>query len=164
MKIRWTYFLLFFLLFAFSGYYRQKFFLAYNHLMYIKYYNQPTDAPLDNIAGMFNNTSYQTMYYLKYPLTILSVAVFFLLNFLAVKYTSNEKKLLKWLTYTYALLLSLAAVSMLYGYFIHQRLQDDEYTLSRWLLGIAQSPLIALIIIASGQLLQHQQTPEKEKL
>lgn len=124
--------------------------------MYIKYYHQPTDAPLDNIAGMFNNSSYQTMYYLKYPLTLLSVALFYGLNILAVKYAGSEKKLLKWVTYTYALLLSLAAVSMLYGYFIHLRLQDDEYTLSRWLLGIAQSPLIALIILASGQLFDQE--------
>lgn len=156
MKIRWPYFILFFLLFAVFGYFRQKFFLAYNHLMYIKYYKQPTDAPLDNIAGMFNNSSYQTMYYLKYPLTVLSVIFFFALNLLAVKYAGREKKLLKWVTYTYALLLSLAAVSMLYGYFFHQRLQDDEYTLSRWLLGIAQSPLVALIILASGQLFDHE--------
>lgn len=165
LKIRWPYFLVFFLLFAFLGYFRQKFFLAYNHLMYIKYFQRTTAAPLDNIANVFNNTSYKTMYYLKYPLTILSVALFYLLNYLAVKYASSEKKLLKWVTYTYGLLLSLAAASMLYGYFIHQRLQDDEYTLSRWLLGIAQSPLIALIMIASGQLLQNHkhQTSEKEQ-
>ncbi|MDP3146184.1 MAG: hypothetical protein Q8N66_12305 [Bacteroidota bacterium] len=41
---------------------------------------------------------------------------------------------------------------MIYGYFVNGRLQDDEYTVSRWLLGIAQSPIICLILIASEKL------------
>jgi hypothetical protein len=131
--------------------------------MYIKYYNQPTDAPLDNIAGAFTSTPYQTMYYLKYPFTILSIVGFYFLSFLSVKYIGYEKKLLKWLTYTYALLLSLAGISMLFGLIVHQRLQDDEYTLSRWLLGIAQSPLIALIILASGQLIHLKEKETQDK-
>ena len=47
---------------------------------------------------------------------------------------------------------ALAGLSMIYGYFINGRLQDDEYTVSRWLMGIAQSPIICLILIASEKL------------
>ena len=50
------------------------------------------------------------------------------------------------------LLLTLAAITMLYGYIVNNRLQDSEYTISRWLLGIAQSPIIFLILIASQKL------------
>jgi len=41
---------------------------------------------------------------------------------------------------------------MLYGYFINNRLQDSEYTLSRWLLGIAQSPIVFIILFAANKL------------
>jgi hypothetical protein len=41
---------------------------------------------------------------------------------------------------------------MVYGYFVHGVLDKDEYTLSRWLMGIAQSPIICLILTASEQL------------
>jgi hypothetical protein len=51
-------------------------------------------------------------------------------------------------------MLGLAALSMIYGYFVNGRLQDDEYTLSRWLMGIAQSPIICLILLASEKLYQ----------
>jgi hypothetical protein len=74
------------------------------------------------------------------------------MNYLAIKKLSTEKKLPAFLIYSYLVLLFLAAISMLYGYFVKQRLQDDEYTLSRWLFGIAQSPIICLILLASEKL------------
>ncbi|MBL7918146.1 MAG: hypothetical protein JNM96_07090 [Bacteroidia bacterium] len=50
---------------------------------------------------------------------------------------------------------------MLYGYFVNNRLQDDEYTLSRWLVGIAQSPLIIIILVASYKLIEtHDKSSE----
>ncbi|MBL7912865.1 MAG: hypothetical protein JNJ41_17510 [Bacteroidia bacterium] len=71
---------------------------------------------------------------------------------MALKHLTEKKILLKFLVYSYLILLSLAAIAMTYGYFINGHLQDDEYTLSRWLLGIAQSPIICLILIASEKL------------
>jgi hypothetical protein len=41
---------------------------------------------------------------------------------------------------------------MLYGYFVKQRLNHEEYTLSRWLMGVLQSPIICLILVASEKL------------
>ena len=80
------------------------------------------------------------------------VVIFFFANYLAIKNLSDQKILLKFLIYSYILLLTLAALAMIYGYFVNGRLQDDEYTVSRWLLGIAQSPIICLILIASEKL------------
>ncbi len=162
MRINWKYFVLFFFLFAYLGYFREKFFVAYNHLMYIKYYGTITKAPIDEFIYFFNDASYKTLYYLKYPFTLFSIFIFGGLSILSVKYILNEKKLLKWVVYSYLILLTLAGLSMLFGYIVNQRLQDDEYTLSRWLVGIAQSPIITIVILASHQLFIQQTKTEKE--
>jgi len=162
MKINWKYFLIFFFLFAILGYFREKFFVSLNHLLYIKYYGHGSEAPLDNFILLLNGFSYETLYYLKYPATILSILLFAALTLLCIRYVLNEKKLLKWVVYSYLILLTLAGLSMLFGYVVNQRLQDDEYTLSRWLVGIAQSPIITIIILASHQLLTQQIKPHKQ--
>jgi hypothetical protein len=119
--------------------------------MFRKYYNH-TDLPIPSVMLVFDSFSYKTLYFSKYVYTAVWVAVFFVANYIAIKKLSEQKILLKFLIYSYLILLSLAAIAMLYGYFINERLQDDEYTISRWLLGIAQSPIICLILIASEKL------------
>ena len=143
--------LFFLLVFGCIGYFREFFFVNLNNIMFQKYYNH-TDLPIPDIMKPFNSFSYKTLYYSKYIFSFLWIVLFFVSNYLAIKYLSDEKKLLKFLTYSYILLLTLAAIAMIYGYFVMGRLQDDEYTVSRWLLGIAQSPIICLILIASEKL------------
>src|SRR5262245_58006945 len=136
MKINWRYFVLFFLLFAILGYYREKFFVALNHLMFIKYYGHGNDAPLDPFIMFFDQFEYGTLYKFKYPFTILSILLFGVLSFYAVRFILGTKKLWRWVVYSYLILLTLAGLSMVFGYLVNGRLQDDEYTLSRWLVGI----------------------------
>lgn len=141
----------FLLLFGCLGYFREFFFVNLNNIMFRKYYNH-TDLPIPSIMLVFDSFSYKTLYFSKYIYTLVWIAIFFFANYMAIKTLSQQKILLRFLTYSYLILLSLAAIAMLYGYFINQRLQDDEYTISRWLLGIAQSPIICLILIASEKL------------
>lgn len=149
MKYKWLLFFLF--LFWLFGYSREFFFVQLNNIMYEKYYGHTT-LPIADIMSLFNSFSYTTLYYSKYFYTLIWVAIFFLINYLALKKLSPEKKLRRFLIYSYSILLLLSGISMAYGYFINNRLQDDEYTLSRWLLGIAQSPIICLILLASEKL------------
>ena len=149
MKIKWL--LVFLILFWILGYFREYFFVNLNNIMYIKYYGH-SSLPVPTVMGAFNSQSYTTLYYSKYVYTIVWVFLFFLTNYFATKILVNEKNLTKFVVYIYAILLCLAGFSMLYGYFINGRLQDEEYTLSRWLLGVAQSPIICLILLASEKL------------
>ena len=143
--------LIFIILFGCLGYFREYFFVNLNNIMYQKYYGH-TELPLSSLLSFCKMFSYKTLYFSKYFLTLFWVGLFYTLNFLCLKKISEQKILLKILTYSYILLLILAAVSMIYGYFINKRFQDDEYTISRWLLGIAQSPIICLILLASEKL------------
>lgn len=143
--------IIFTILFGCLGYFREYFFVNLNNVMYQKYYGH-TDLPMSSVMTFFKLFSYKTLYFSKYLLTLFWVGLFYALNLLCLKKISEQKILLKILTYSYILLLILAAVSMIYGYFINKRFQDDEYTISRWLLGIAQSPIICLILLASEKL------------
>ncbi|MDP1801668.1 MAG: hypothetical protein Q8L81_09965 [Bacteroidota bacterium] len=149
MKIKKIIFFL--IIFGCLGYFREFFFVNLNNIMFQKYYNH-TDLPIPSVMLFFNSFSYKTLYYSKYFLSLLWIGLFFIANYMALKHLTEKKILLKFLAYSYLILLSLAAIAMVYGYFINGRLQDDEYTFSRWLLGIAQSPIICLILIASEKL------------
>ncbi len=143
--------ILFLILFGCIGYFREFFFVNLNNIMFQKYYNH-TDLPIPAVMNVFNSFSYKTLYYSKYIYTLVWIIIFFAANYFAIKTLCTNKILLRFLAYSYLILLSLAAIAMLYGYFINGHLQDDEYTVSRWLLGIAQSPIICLILIASEKL------------
>lgn len=149
-KAKW--FILIFLLFAFLGYCREFFFVHLNIIMYEKYYHSVSPAPFPLIMNFFRRFSYDTLYYSKYIYTLLWIFVFFAANYFGVKKLTSNSNLVKILIYSYGTMFVLAAISMLYGYFVNGRLQDDEYTVSRWLLGIAQSPIICLILVASEKL------------
>ncbi len=150
MKAR--YLILFFFLFAFLGYYREMFFVQLNIIMYEKYYHSVSPVQVTTVLDFFKNFSYDTLYYSKYIYTVIWTTAFFATSYFTVKKLTDRPFLPKVLIYTYCLMFALAAISMAYGFFINQRLQDDEYTLSRWLLGIAQSPIICLILVASEKL------------
>jgi hypothetical protein len=151
MKNKYLLFILFGVLFILLGLYREYLFVNINNLMYLKYYGHST-LPVPDELSFLNSLSYKTIYYIKYPFTILSFLSFYGLSYWCLKSLTKDKNLLKWLMYSYLVLLLLSLSSMVMGYVIKMRLQDDEYTFSRWLMGIAQSPLVLLFILASSKL------------
>lgn len=101
---------------------------------------------------MFNHFSYETLYYSKYVYTVVWTMMFCLANYIALKKLSNVAFLNRVLIYTYLVMFFIALLSMAYGLMVNGRWQNDEYTVSRWLMGIAQSPIICLILLASEKL------------
>jgi hypothetical protein len=149
-KIKW--FVLVFLLFAGLGYLREFFFVNLNVILFEKYYHSVSPVPVPSVMDIFRQFSYASLYYSKYLYTLIWVLIFFGASLLSLKKLTRTPFLIRLLVYIYGLLLLLAALSMLYGYFVNGRLQEDEYTISRWLMGIAQSPIICLILVASEKL------------
>ena len=64
----------------------------------------------------------------------------------------DNKKITIWIVYIYSLLFILSSLTMLYNYIINYQLSGDEYTFSRWLMGIAESPLVAFFVISASAL------------
>lgn len=149
-KTKWV--LMFIVVFACLGYCREFFFVHYNLVMYEVYYNSESQETIPGFMKFFRQFSYDSLYYAKYIYTLIWVFLFYISNHLALKKLGAGLYFPKILLYSYIIMLGVAALSMAYGYFVNNRLQDEEYTLSRWLLGIAQSPIICLILLASQKL------------
>lgn len=139
------------LAFALLGYFREYFFGNYNNVMYYLYNNEST-VPVNEHFQYFLSLQYKTAYYLKYVFTLAFYGAFFTLSYLCIKKFVNDKKILKWFTYSYLLLLLLSSVLMLWTYFFRTNFESDEYSISRWLMGVAQSPLPVLFFIATSKL------------
>ena len=145
-------YIVFLLLFAALGFIREFFFVNLNLVMYLLYYPQESPVPVPDIMKGFMKMDYDTLYYSKYLYTLICTLLYFALSYAAVKKLLKEKIFLKLLLVSYSAFFVVAALSMVYGYFFKQRLADDEYTLSRWLMGVLQSPIICLILVASEPL------------
>ncbi len=151
MMKKWLLYSLYVLLFAFLGFSREFLFVNINNKLYQLYYGH-SNLPLPNILSFLNNFEYTTIYYSKYPLTIFYYLAYCALTYFVVKNICLNKAFSRWIIYLYAILLIIAGITMAFNYLINNTLSGNEYLFSRWLMGIAQSPLIAFFMIASHKL------------
>jgi hypothetical protein len=159
MKNKLAWIIGFVLLFAVLGYFREFFFVNLNVILFMKYYSSAPALPVPEVMKVFEHFSYPQLYYSKYFFTFLWTAIFFGASYWTLlKFTSN-RIFIRLLFYSYIILLGLSFLSMAYGYLIKEQLASDEYTLSRWLMGVAQSPIICLILLASEKLYKTTETP-----
>lgn len=137
--------------FAILGFSREFLFVNINNQLFKLYYHNE-DIKIPPSLNFITTFDYSTLYYIKFPFTIIYFLAFFFTSYFAVKLICNDKKNAQWIIYIYAILLVLSGISMTYNYLINNQFNGDEYTFSRWLMGIAQSPLVAFFIIASSTL------------
>lgn len=138
---------LFLVFFIVLGLLREYIFVNINNIIYYKYYKNTTlSIPFG--FGWLIKFSYTTLYYLKYPLTVLFVLIYYYLNYSFLKQLSVKVFYIKTLSLSYAFIFFVSAVLMLYAYFTHHQLNADEYFISRGLMGLAQSPLISFVLFA----------------
>ncbi len=152
-----TKYIIFIGIFAILGFSREFLFVNINNQLFKLYYHD-MDVIIPHSLHFITQFDYSTLYYIKYPLTIVYFLSYLTTSFFAVKLICNNKKNAQWVIYIYTILLVLSGISMLYNYVINNQLNGDEYTFSRWLMGIAQSPLVAFFTIASSRLYNKFQT------
>ncbi len=149
---RTKWWILFIALFAVCGYFREFFFVHMNNIMYMTYYHKTSVLKVPAVMKVFESFDYPTLYYSKYFFTVAWVLLFYFLNYFALKKLSDVPVFRRVLFAAYCTMLLLSALAMGYGYFTTNTLLNDEYTVSRWLMGVAQSPIISLILLASEKL------------
>jgi hypothetical protein len=152
-------YILFITIFAILGFSREFLFVNVNNQLFKLYYHNE-DIHIPNSLYFITTIDYSTLYYLKYPFTIFYYLAYCATSYFAVKLICNDKKNAKWIIYIYTILLVVSGISMAYNYLINNQLNGDEYAFSRWLMGIAQSPLVAFFIIASSKLYNKFQTEQ----
>lgn len=153
-------YLFFIAIFAVLGFSREFLFVNTNNQLYSLYYHHST-FKLPYSLAFLNGLDYSTLYFMKFPFTIIYFLAYLFTSFFAVRFISHSKKNAWWVFYIYSILLVLSGISMSYNYLINNQLGGEQYTFSRWLMGIAQSPLVAFFTIASGKLYNNFQTEQK---
>lgn len=145
-------YLLFFLLFAGLGFLREYFFVSLNNVLFMLYYQREGELPVPWVMRWALNFSYESLYFSKYLFTLLCTLMYFLLSYFCLRVLIHKVYFERLLFYAYLTFSIVAALSMLYAWFVKEKLNEDEYTLSRWLMGVLQSPVICLIVLASEKL------------
>ena len=144
-------YLLFIVLFALLGFTREFIFVNINSHLYNLYY-QRQEHTLPYSMLFLLNYDYKTIYFSKYGLTVAYFLGYLMTSYFSVKIICNTKSFSRWIIYIYALLILCSSIIMLYNYLFNHQYNGEEYTLSRWIMGIAQSPLVAFFMIASHTL------------
>lgn len=152
-------YIFFITVFALLGFSREFLFVNTNNQLFKLYYHNE-DIKIPESLEFISHFQYSTLYYVKYLFTIIYFLAYLLTSYFAVKHICLNKKNTQWVIYIYAILLVLSGISMTYNYLINNQLNGDEYTFSRWLMGIGQSPLVAFFMIASSKLYNKFQTEQ----
>lgn len=152
---------LFLLVFWVAGYFREWVFVSINDMISYKFHNQINPRPLNFLLTYLNQFDYTYLYYSKYFLTFGFAGLFFFLQYILLKRIRAEKILLKSLFYGYLLLIVVSGLTMTWGYLFSSTGLLVEYRVSRWLMGVAQSPIICLFLLAAEQLLKSNSSYEK---
>lgn len=147
MKLYFFKLFLFLIIFVLVGLFREYVFININNIIYFKYYKNTT-VPIPFGFVWLTKLSYTYLYYLKYPLTILFVLIYYFLNYFFLKIFAHKLFYIRVLQVVYIVVFITSAFLMLYSYFIHKKLDTDEYHFSRGLMGLVQSPLISFVLFA----------------
>lgn len=87
------------------------------------------------------------LYYLKYVLTGLSILFFFIAAGWAIQSFFGERKYWRWVIYAYAVILALSGIAFGTLYFIKGT--DFAFVFTRRIMDIAESPVLAMILITA---------------
>lgn len=121
------------------------------------YYQREGELPVPWVMRWALGFSYEHLYYSKYLFTLLCTLLYYLLSLWSLRVLGLAAYTRKVLGGAYLAFMLLSALSMLYAWFIKGKLNEEEYTLSRWLMGVLQSPLLFLILWASSGLYKKEE-------
>lgn len=124
------------------GFFREFVFVHINEYLFALWYDEPSRAL--EVIPFLANFDYYTLYYSKFFLTVLFAGLFFMMSLITLQliYHKNYWKLLGII---YLVLLLTAGTAMALGY-----LSDgirETYPFARLMMGVAQSPLILMVLI-----------------
>jgi len=127
----------------FLGYIRETSFLILNTVInnYPFPYNASYVSP-PNFLYSFNN---QTLIAVKWGLTFGFSVIFFLMSFILINFYFKNKNFNKITSWAYLFLVGVSFLIALLGIIMGSF--DETYALSRFFIGLAQSPLVPLVLV-----------------
>jgi hypothetical protein len=145
---------LFILLLAALGFFRENLFVSINSILYNKLYND--NFPTTWYLSFLYAFSYQTIYIAKWFITPFFAFIFWFTQKQFLWVLFHEKKLTRWLSILYLSLFLLAGIFFVAGWALGDI--NKGYTFSRLFMGLLQSPVACMILIPTAYL--YKQTAE----
>ncbi|MBA3971612.1 MAG: hypothetical protein H0X46_05615 [Bacteroidetes bacterium] len=127
-----------------TGYLRDSVFKTINALL--RAWDLDQDYPLPAYMSFLNTYEYDTIVRIKWLLTFAVSILYFSITLITIKILFNQKKYLKITVFTYAGILLFSALFIGIG-FMFSSLSEKMYGFARYLMGMAQSPIILMILI-----------------
>ena len=142
---------IFLLLFFFAGYFRDFLFVNTNLQLYKLSSNKAEgEGEVDAALHIITSVSYNQLYIAKWIMTIIFCLIYLGISYLIVQLLFKEKKYRNITITTYGILLFISFLVTVIGYFINDN--TWTYKLSRYLMGIAKSPIVIMILIPAFKL------------
>jgi hypothetical protein len=128
------------------GFFRDFLFVHINAQIWLKYYNTADEHySIPEVLKFLEKFSYNTLYYLKWPLTICFTLFYLGISISVVKLIFKQKK------YVMTTVVVFAAITIIAGLFYTGGLIlgniEKGYELSRAFMGFVQSPFVLMILI-----------------
>ena len=139
----------------FSGFYRDFVFKSINALIQSHELNVGFSMPPS--LSFFQNIEYTTLIKIKWLLTILFSILYLAISIFCIKILFENKKFIRITIIVYIALTAISAIFMTLGYFI-PGISHNMYSFSRYLMGMAQSPIILMILIPAFKISEKDST------
>lgn len=139
-----------------TGFFRESVFENINaHMWYLYYDNDRSHLP--SWLWLIGSLSYSQLYWLKWILTILFSALFLGMSCGIIHLIFDNKEMVKWTVYFYSGILLIAFVSFLSGKISGK--MEEAYLISRFFMGLIQSPFLLVFLIPAYQLVKPSAQP-----
>ncbi|MGQ0827218.1 MAG: hypothetical protein ACT4ON_02360 [Bacteroidota bacterium] len=136
-------------LFLFFGYYRDFIFKNINALL--KAWDYDLTYSLPSSLFFLENWNYNTLTYLKWALTFLFSIIYFLITLATIHLLFKNKKYNIITFFVYVVLLIVSGSFIVSG-MIFPNASEITYEFARYLMGMAQSPIILMILFPAFKL------------
>lgn len=137
-----------------TGYLRDSIFKTINALL--RSWDLEQDYFIPPFLSFLENFEYETLENLKWLLTLLFSILYLILSIFAIKLVFKDRKYIKIAIFTYVGIIILSGIFIISGY-LFTSTSEKMYEFARYLMGMAQSPIVLMILIPTFKL------SEKEK-
>ena len=151
IRKKWLFGISIAILLTLLGFTREFVFENMNAQLYKLWYGLP-EYHLPSSLGFMNSWEADTLYYLKYPLTLLTVLLYYIIAQKTIHFYFHARKLRRISLYTHGFILLIGGAFYLYGVVFNDF--DQGYKFSRIFMDFLQSPLLLMILLPACKLLE----------
>ena len=143
------------------GFYRDFIFKNINALL--KAWDNEIDYNVPASLAVIKTFDYSSLIALKWILTILCTAIFMLISLAFIKILFVPKKYIRYTFWSYTMLTGFSFAIIALGYLFKNQHQNF-YSISRYLMGMVQSPVLLMILISIFKLSEMQKKEIKKEI